>query len=83
MRCSNESLEEIRLLSQFNLEAATGSGLKVHSQEADAAVVEAASRLYSKGLTDQVDGGYLTERGIEAASHAQCLMRLLTAEQVV
>ncbi len=80
MQCSVESMEEIKLLNQFNLESATGSGIKVHASEAQTEAVDAAARLYDKGLTNQVDGGYLTERGIEAANHAQCLLRLLTVQ---
>lgn len=76
--CSNEKLEEIKLLNQFNLESSTASGIKVHSNEAPETTVAAAARLYEKGFTDHVDGGYLTERGIEAANHAQKLMRMLT-----
>ena len=75
---SNEKLEEIKLLSQFNLES-TASGIKVHSNKASDTTVSAAARLYEKGFTDHVDGGYLTERGIEAANHAQKLMRMLSA----
>ena len=79
MICSNESLEEIKLLNQFNLESLAGSGIKVHAHDAAESAVGAAARLFDKGLTDKVDGGYLTERGIEAATHAQSLMRLLSA----
>lgn len=73
----DERVAEIKLLSQFNLASTAGSGIKVHAQDAESSAVEAAARLFHKGLTDQVDGGYLTERGIEAAEHAQCLLRLL------
>lgn len=75
---SDEKLEEIKLLNEFNLES-TASGIKVHTSEAPEATVAAAARLYEKGFTDHVDGGYLTERGIEAANHAQKLLRLLSA----
>lgn len=74
---SNEQFEEIKLLNQFNLESTVNSGIKVHTSEASEAVVAAAQRLYDKGLTDHVDGGYLTSRGVEAAEHAQSLLRLL------
>lgn len=74
---SNENLEEIKLLSQFDL-GSTSSGIKVHAQQASQDAIDAAARLFDKGLTDHVDGGYLTDRGIEAANHAQCLMRLLS-----
>jgi len=72
----NERLEEIKLLNQFNLDS-RASGIKVHAHEASKEAVDAAQRLFDKGLTDHVDGGYLTELGIEAATHAQSLMRLL------
>lgn len=76
MTNSNEKLQEIRLLNQFNLKTNT-AGIKVHSHDAAEDIVAAAARLFDKGLTDHVDGGYLTDRGREAADHAQCLMRLL------
>ena len=74
---TDERMEEIKLLNQFNLES-IASGIKVHAQEASPEVVEAAARLFNKGLTNHVDGGYLTDLGIEAANHAQILMRLLS-----
>jgi len=74
---SNDNLEEIKLLSQFDL-GSTANGIKIHANEASEEMVAAAKRLFEKGLTDQVDGGYLTDRGIEAANHAQSLMRLLS-----
>lgn len=73
----DERIEEIKLLNQFNLDS-RASGIKVHAHEASKEAVDAAQRLFDKGLTDHVDGGYLTELGIEAATHAQSLMRLLT-----
>ena len=74
----NEShFEEIKLLNQFNLESMS-VGIKVHATQAPSETIEAAKRLFEKGLTDHVDGGYLTQRGIEAASHAQSLLKLLT-----
>ncbi len=74
---SNERLEEIKLLNQFDL-GSTANGIKIHAQQASKEMVAAAERLFDKGLTDHVDGGYLTDRGIEAANHAQSLMRLLS-----
>jgi len=74
---SNERLEEIKLLNQFDL-GSTANGIKIHTKEASQEMIAAAERLFDKGLTDHVDGGYLTDRGIEAANHAQSLMRLLS-----
>ncbi len=74
---SNEILEEIKLLNQFNLDSIS-TGIKVHAHQASAETVAAAARLFNKGLTDHVDGGYLTDLGIEAATHAQSVVRLLS-----
>ena len=74
---SQEISDEIKLLNQFNLDSS--HGIKVHAQQASKELIAAAARLYEKGLTDQVDGGYLTERGIVAAGHAQALISLLSS----
>ena len=74
---SNERMEEIKLLNQFNLDS-RANGIKVHVHEASQEAVAAAERLFHKGLTDHIDGGYLTDLGIEAANHAQTLIRLLS-----
>ena len=74
---SNERMEEIKLLNQFNLDS-RANGIKVHAHEASQEAVAAAERLFHKGLTDHIDGGYLTDLGIEAANHAQTLIRLLS-----
>jgi len=73
----NEKMEEIKLLNQFDLESIS-TGIKIHARLASKETVAAAARLFEKGLTDHVDGGYLTDRGIEAANHAQSLLRLLS-----
>lgn len=73
---SDDKLQEIKLLNQFDL-GSTANGIKIHTHQASEETVAAAARLFEKGLTDHVDGGYLTDRGIEAANHAQNLMRLL------
>jgi len=75
MQISDEIVRECELLLMFNLESAQ-SGLKIH-HEADAERIASAQRLYDKKLITQVDGGYLTPLGIEAAEHAQALLRLL------
>ncbi|NVK41672.1 MAG: TIGR02647 family protein [Oceanospirillaceae bacterium] len=70
-----EMVEELSMLSRFNL-STTQQGLKVH-HDADPAVVSATQRLYEKGLITQVDGGYLTDLGREAAEHAQAALTIL------
>ena len=73
----NEKAEEIKLLNQFDLES-MATGIKIHAHQASEETVAAAARLFEKGLTDHIDGGYLTDRGIVAANHAQSLLRLLS-----
>jgi len=72
----NKRMEEIKLLNQFNLKSKT-YGIKIHEGDASRETVSAAARLFNKGLIDHLDGGYLTDRGIEAAGHAQILLKIL------
>lgn len=76
MSISPALIEEIALLNQFNLDSMQ-AGIKVHAHAAPAGLVEAASRLFAKGLTTQPDGGYLTNLGFDAARHAQSLLMIL------
>lgn len=68
-------LEEIRLLLLFSQQS-TYQGIKIHSN-ASQADQAAACRLFEKGLITQLDGGYLTDRGVEAVDHSQHLVALL------
>lgn len=72
---AQSTVEEIELLTLFSL-SSTLKGLKIH-HAADAGRIRAGERLHAKGLTTQADGGYLTPLGVEAAEHAQALIRLL------
>ncbi len=74
---SRETLAEITLLNQFNLDS-TSNGIKVHAHQASEETIAAAASLFEKGLTNKIDGGYLTSLGVEAANHAQSLMKLLS-----
>ena len=78
MHLTDEIVAEIHLLSLFNL-ASHQEGIKVH-HDAERNFVEAAKRLFQKGLTSQADGGYLTDLGIEAAEHAQQMLTILNAK---
>lgn len=51
-------------------------GIKVH-HDADLSLIEAAERLHSKGMITQIDGGYLTDRGVETAEKAHGLIDAL------
>ena len=72
-----ELIEEIRILTHYNL-TSIQEGIKVHGS-ANPEAVSATKRLFDKGLVSQDDGGYLTDLGIEAAEHAQAVLRILTA----
>lgn len=72
-----EMLEELNILMMFDL-TTTLAGIKVHSNATPEAIA-AAGRLFEKGLLTQVDGGYLTTLGHEAAQHAQSAVQILRA----
>ncbi len=75
----NEALmQELNVLNQFNLNT-TQEGIKVHSS-AKPEVIAATQRLFDKGLITQMDGGYLTPLGHDAAESSQMLITILTTE---
>lgn len=76
MPVTPELLEELNILLRFDL-ATSQQGIKIH-HDASPAVIEATQRLHGKGLVTQVDGGYLTPLGRDAAEHAQTLLTILT-----
>lgn len=69
-------VDELNTLLRFDL-ATSQQGIKVH-KTADANSIAATQRLYAKGFLTQVDGGYLTSLGRNAAEHAQAALALLT-----
>ena len=77
MSYTNEMMQELNLLSRFNLDTMQ-AGVKIHTN-ADAETVAAAARLHQRGLVTQVDGGYLTPLGHDAAEHAQALLDILSS----
>lgn len=76
MLYTNELLEELNILVRYNLNT-TQEGIKVHKHSAAPETVAASERLFHKGLVTQMDGGYLTNMGQEAAQQAQLLLNLL------
>ena len=60
----------------FNLNSKS-YGIKIHQSDASPETVSAAARLFEKGLIDHIDGGYLTDLGVETAEHAQILLQIL------
>lgn len=79
MSFTSATLEEINLLLQFD-SASMERGIKVHSN-ARPEVIAACQSLFEKGLVSQSDGGYLTDAGVEAMTHAQTLGGLLDTWQ--
>jgi uncharacterized protein (TIGR02647 family) len=75
---SKEFFADVELLNLFTLDNSQ-AGLKIH-HEAAADRIASAKRLFEKELITQVDGGYLTPLGIQAAEHAQILIRVLHSE---
>jgi len=78
MTIKQELIDEIEVLLHYNLNT-TQEGIKVH-HTARPELLNAAERLHNKGLTDQDDGGYLTDLGHEAAEHIQNALTLLTSK---
>ena len=76
MRYTSELVDELNTLIRFDLDSGQ-HGIKVH-KDADEAVKSATQRLHAKGLITQIDGGYLTSLGRDAAEHAQTTLGLLT-----
>lgn len=76
-----QMLQEIEFLLLFDLRNPM-EGLKVH-HEAEPGRIAAAKRLHVLGITTLSDGGYLTERGQEAAELAANLVGILRAEVVL
>ncbi len=71
---------ELNTLIRFDL-ATSQQGIKVH-KTADPEVIAAVERLHAKGLLTQVDGGYLTGLGRDAAEHAQAALTILTSTSI-
>ncbi len=72
---NDDQWAEIRLLLSFPRDTRF-AGIKLH-RDAEPELLAAAERLYSKGMISQSDGGYLTDRGIEAARYAFLLLDTL------
>ncbi len=72
---NSELVDEINLLSQYNLKNEQ-DGIKIH-HNATPELRAAAQRLFDKGIITQADGGYLTDLGRKAAEHAQDLSMIL------
>lgn len=78
MNFSADNVAELDLLLLFDL-TSNLEGLKIH-KSAEPGIIAAANRLFEKGFITQVDGGYLTTLGNEAAEQAQSLFTMLNAD---
>lgn len=70
-----EIVEELSILALYD-PSTTLEGIKVH-KTAGPAMVDAAQRLYSKGVVTLPDSGYLTPLGVNAVTHLRALLDLL------
>lgn len=75
MVINQNMMDELNALTQYSLDSMQ-IGIKVH-HDADPTIISAIGRLHDKGLVTQVDGGYLTSCGMEAATHAHQLISAL------
>ena len=77
MSYTPQNLSELKVLMLFNSSTSL-EGIKIHKSAAPD-VIAAAQHLHSGGFITQVDGGYLTQLGIETAEHAHSLFYLLNS----
>ncbi|GAB2700730.1 MAG: TIGR02647 family protein [Aliiglaciecola sp.] len=77
MPFNNELTEELNLILKFPNKSLM-QGLKIH-HDAEQSMVDAAKRLFDKGVVSQPDGGYLTDLGHDLAEHAQVIQSALTS----
>lgn len=75
MSFSDDMIDELNLLLKFPTNSLM-QGLKIH-HDASQAIIDAAERLYAKGVITQRDGGYLTDLGHDLIEHAQRLKMAL------
>lgn len=72
-----ENHAELNVLMLFKSSSSL-EGIKIH-RSAEPSLIAAATRLHEGGFITQVDGGYLTPAGSEAAEHAHLLYDMLHA----
>jgi uncharacterized protein (TIGR02647 family) len=75
MSYTPQNIAELDVLMLFNSLSGL-EGVKIHKTAA-ALKITAAQHLYQNGFITQVDGGYLTPLGIQAAEHAHALYSML------
>jgi len=75
MELNEDFIADVEFLNLFELDSSQ-AGLKIHHEAAPERIAS-AKRLFDSKLTTNVDGGYLTPLGVQAAEHAQALVRIL------
>ena len=75
---SDDMMAELNLLLKFPTKTLM-QGLKIH-QDANPSMIEAAQRLYAKGVISQPDGGYLTDFGHDLSDLALKLKLALSSK---
>jgi uncharacterized protein (TIGR02647 family) len=76
MAFSDKMKEELDLILMFP-SSSLMQGIKVH-HDASPQRIDAAQRLFDKGVITQPDGGYLTDLGYDLADHARILRAALS-----
>ena len=77
MSYTPQNLSELKVLMLFSSPTSL-EGIKIHTSAAPD-LIAAAQHLHAGGFITQVDGGYLTQLGIETAEHAHSLFYLLNS----
>ncbi|MEI8649158.1 TIGR02647 family protein [Paraglaciecola sp. Hal342] len=77
MSLTNEMVNEFNLLLKFPTTSLM-QGLKIH-HDAEPELIDAAKRLFEKGIVTLPDGGYLTDSGHDLIEHAQVVQSALAS----
>ncbi|NOU50124.1 TIGR02647 family protein [Pseudoalteromonas sp. JBTF-M23] len=67
MAFDQNMMAELTLLAKFP-RSSMHQGIKLH-RDAEQSLIDAAQRLFDKGIIDSPDGGYLTDLGLDLISH--------------
>lgn len=78
MSFTPEHHAQLHLLMLYH-SATSLAGIKIH-KNAEPSIIVAAKRLFEEGFITQVDGGYLTPLGSEAAELAHSLFTMLNVQ---
>ena len=77
MSLTNEMVNEFNLLLKFPTTSLM-QGLKIH-HDAEPELIDAAKRLFEKGIVTLPDGGYLTDLGHDLIEHALVVQSALAS----